>query len=73
MICPVKVFDKQGKLKRIISKEELEEGFWKLPNSKSKSKSKGNSNSYFFALKDKHSDAEVDYKLTHGTFHPTIS
>jgi hypothetical protein len=68
MIYPVKVFDKEGNLKRIISKEELEEGFWNPTHLKSK----GNRNSHFFALKDRHSSEELDRKLSHGTFHPKI-
>ena len=69
MLYPVKVFDKHGKLKRIIPKEELEEEFWNL----TKVKSKGNRNSHFFALKNKHSSEKLDIKLAHGTFHPKIS
>jgi len=65
MLYPVKVFDGKGKLKEVISKGELQERFWNPETLKT--------NSHFFALKDKHSSAEVDYKLTHGTFHPTIS
>jgi hypothetical protein len=68
MIYPVKVFDKDGNLKRIIPKEELEEEFWNL----TKAKSKGNRNSHFFALKDKPSSDELDRKLSHGNFHPKI-
>jgi len=69
MIYPVKVFDKEGNLKRIVSKEELEEGFWNPTNLKPK----GNRNSRFFALKNKYSSDELDRKLSHGTFHPKIS
>ena len=69
MLYPVKVFDKEGNLKRLISKEELEEGFWNPVNLKSK----GNRNSHFFALKNKHSSEKLDIKLAHGTFHPKIS
>jgi hypothetical protein len=64
MIYPVKVFDKDGNLKKIISTEELQEHFWNPKTLKT--------NSHFFALKDKHSSAELDRKLTHGTFHPKI-
>ena len=69
MLYPVKVFDKEGNLKRLISKEELEEGFWNPVNLKSK----GNRNSHFFALKNKHSSEKLDIKLAHGTFRPKIS
>ena len=64
MIYPVKVFDKNGNLKRIISAEELREHFWDPKTLKT--------NSHFFALKDKNSSAELGHKLSHGTFHPKI-
>jgi hypothetical protein len=68
MIYPVKVFDKDGNLKRIIPKDELEEEFW----NPTKIKSKGNRNSHLFSSKDKHSSDKLDLKLSHGTFHPKI-
>ena len=74
MIYPVKVFDKDGNLKRIISKEELEEGFWNPTNLKPK----GNRNSRFFAMKHNNSIHEFDRKFSgikvdrHGNFHPKI-
>jgi hypothetical protein len=64
MIYPVKVFDKDGNLKKMISAEELREHFWNPKTLKT--------NSHFFALKDKHSSDEVNHKLNHGTFYPKI-
>ena len=64
MIYPVKVFDKDGNLKRIISAEELREHFWDPKTLKT--------TSHFFALKDKNSSAELGHKLSHGNFHPKI-
>ena len=68
MLYPVKVFDKEGNLKRIISKEKLQERFWNPENLKSK----GNRNSHFFAIKTKHSSEKLDRKLAHETSRPKI-
>ena len=71
MLHPVKVFDSKGNLKKIISKEELEERFWNPEFQKSVSK-KGNSNSRFFTPKGNTLKDESENKVTHGTFHPEI-
>ena len=68
MLYPVKVFDKEGNLKRIISKEKLQERFWNPENLKSK----GNRNSHFFAVKTKHASEKLDRKLAHETSRPKI-
>ena len=68
MLCPVKVFDKEGNLKKIISTEKLQEQFWepKPPQPK------GNRNSHFFAVKTKHSSEKLDLKFAHEASHPKI-
>ena len=74
MLYPVKVFDKEGNLKRVIPKEELEEEFWNTTTLKPK----GNRNSRFFAMKHNNSIHEFDRKFSgikvdrHGNFHPKI-
>jgi hypothetical protein len=68
MLYPVKMFDKEGNLKKIISTKKLQERFWNPENLKSK----GNRNSHFFAVKTKHSSEKLDRKLAHGTFQPKI-
>ena len=68
MLYPVKVFDKEGNLKKIISTEKLQERFWNPENLKSK----GNRNSHFFAVKTKHSSEKLDRKLAHETSRPKI-
>ena len=72
MLHPVKVFDSKGNLKKIISKEELEERFWN-PESQKRVLKKGNSNSRFFTPKGHTPKDESEKELTHGTFHPEIS
>ncbi len=72
MLHPVKVFDSNGNLKKIISTEELEERFWNPGFHKLISK-KGNSNSRFFTPKGKTLKNESENSLSHGTFHPEIS
>ena len=68
MLYPVKVFDKEGNLKKIISTEKLQERFWNPENLKSK----GNRNSHFFAVKTKHASEKLDRKLAHETSRPKI-
>ncbi len=65
MLHPVKVFDGKGNLKKIISKEELEERFWNPKTLKA--------NNHFFALKGSTPKYESGNKLNHGKFHPDIS
>ena len=68
MLYPVKVFDKEGNLKRIISTEKLQSQFWEMKPIKSR----GNRNSHFFAVKTKHSSEKLDRKLAHENSRPKI-
>jgi hypothetical protein len=68
MLCPVKVFDKEGNLKKIISTEKLQKQFWEPRPLKPK----GNRNCHFFVTKTKHSSEKLDRKFARETSHPKI-